>query len=173
MKKIILLSLFIASFIFESQNSFAQTDEDDKFNFGGHVYSGDFPITIGYAYLFDYKDLSAIIDTAIIDTLGHYYFYQIPRGNYQVLAGLHVDDPNYEQFSYTYYPDKAYWGDVEPINLQNTAWVYHIHLVNQDPELQVTGYGKIAGTLNSVDSRPIEANVDIILCDENLKPLKH
>ncbi|MCK5775867.1 MAG: T9SS type A sorting domain-containing protein [Bacteroidales bacterium] len=173
MKKIILLGLFIASLFIGGQNSFAQSEEKNNVNFGGHVFSGDFPITLGYAYLYNYNDLSIIIDTAVIDTLGYYYFYQVPIGYYQVMAGLHPDDPNYEQFAYTYYPDNVYWGDADPIKIFNTSWEFNIHLVNQDPELQVSGSGRIAGTLKSLDGKSIASNVDIMLCDENLNPLKH
>lgn len=174
MKKFLLIGLLFVSFVLGKQNGFAQQPEEKAyFSFGGHVFTDDFPIIKGCAYLYSYENLLMTIDTAVIDTLGYYYFYHIPAGNYQVMAGLHPDDPNFEQFSFTFYPNTAYWGDAEPIELDATAWEYNIVLVNQDPELQASGSGRIEGVINEIFGKPAVENVDVMLCDENFNPLRH
>ena len=174
MKRFILISMLFVSFVLGKYNGFAQDlEEKAYYNFGGHVFTDDFPIVKGYAYLYNYENLLVTIDTARIDTLGYYYFYHIPAGEYQVMAGLHPDDPNYQQFSYTFYPNTAYWGDADPIKLNATGWEFDISLVNQDPDLQTSGPGKIAGVISEVVGKPRAENIDVMLCDEELKPLCH
>jgi len=174
MKRFLLIGLLFISFVLGKFDGFAQDlEKNTYYNFGGHVFTDDFPIVKGYAYLYSYENLLETIDTAKIDTLGYYYFYQVPAGEYQVMAGLHPDDPNYQQFSFTFYPNTAYWGDAEPIELNATGWEYDIFLVNQDPELQVSGSGRIAGIISEVSDKPYAQDIDVMLCDEEMKPLCH
>ena len=174
MRKILLLSLLMIVVIFTAKNSTAQEQKEGKANysFGGHVFTGDFPITIGYAYLYEYKGLR-IVDTAVIDTLGYYYFYSKPEGQYLVKAGLRFNDPNFGHFAFTYYPDATFWEDASIINLIKTYWEYDVHLYNIDPEQFENGPGRISGNIWSMDTKPFSQNIDVILCNERMEVIKH
>ena len=176
MKKMLRFGLLFLSFVLMTARLSAQTQEEEKayYNFGGHVYSEDFPIVSGYAYLYEYSNGSHTpVDTAVIDTLGHYNFYQKPEGQYLVFAGLDTLDPYFGQFAFTYYPKSSIWQEAGVINLQETSWEYHIHLVNMDPEQMVFGPGTIAGNIQDLEGKPIAEGVDVIIFDENFNPLLH
>ncbi len=134
-------------------------------SFGGHVYSDDFPITKGYAYLYRYENMDAPYMITEIDTLGFYYFYNVPQDKYIVYAGLSLDDPNFGQFAFTYYPNVALWQDARPIAPTSDTWNYHIHLINQDPENNLSGAGRISGKVDNGNSDM----VDVMLFDPTLK----
>ncbi len=139
--------------------------QEGRVSFGGHVYSEDFPITKGYAYLYQYENMNAPYMITEIDTLGFYYFYNVPQDKYIVYAGLSLEDPHFGQFAFTYYPNVALWQDSKPIEPTTNTWNYHIHLINQDPEQSLLGTGRIAGRVdNSTGSV-----VDVILFDPELK----
>lgn len=175
MRKIFIYGLVLILFVSIGKNTSAQEADNSKeyYSFGGHVFSGDFPIELGYAYLYDYNDLSTRIDLSIIDTLGYYYFYQVPQGKYLVYAGLALEDPNYGQFSYTFYPNASYWEDADAIDLKETGWEYDIHLVNLDPEQQIQGPGTISGTIIIPNGKPFAKGVDVMLCNDQMEPLQH
>ncbi|OYT15875.1 MAG: hypothetical protein B7C24_10765 [Bacteroidetes bacterium 4572_77] len=174
MKKNILLLIVSFALLFGGNMTNAQEKNNkDLYNFGGHVFTGDFPITYGLAILYEASDAFAPIDTAIIDTLGYYYFYQKPEGKYLVLAGLQEEDPNYGQFSFTFYNNQAFWEEAEVIELSLDAWEYDIRLINQDPEQQINGPGLISGVIENLNGKPFAQNVDVQLFDENMNPLQH
>jgi hypothetical protein len=88
MRKIV-LSILIVLLGMVSGIVYGQENADKgAYSFGGHVFSGDFPISLGYAFLYDYNNDLNLIDTAVIDTLGYYYFYRVPEGEYLVKAGV-------------------------------------------------------------------------------------
>ncbi len=145
--------------------------QDKGVSFGGHVYSEDFPITKGYAYLYRYEDISTIVAPSAylitkIDTLGFYYFYNVPKDKYIVYAGLSIGDPHFGQFAFTYYPNVALWQHSTPIEPETNTWDYHIHLINQDPENELGIGGRIAG---KVSNSITEEAVDVILFDTQLQ----
>lgn len=134
-------------------------------SFGGHVFSDNLPIEKGYAYLYKYDDMSSVFQVAKIDTLGYYYFYDMPQDKYIVYAGLSIEDPNFGQFAYTYYPQAALWQQSTPLVPNVDTWDYHIHLINQDPEQMPMGPGQIAGTVDN----SMGQLVDVILFDKDSK----
>ena len=60
MRKILLLSLFMIGAIFTANISMAQEQLDGKANysFGGHVFTGDFPITMVLYFFTNIKVLN-------------------------------------------------------------------------------------------------------------------
>lgn len=142
----------------------AAVNAQQTVSFGGHVYSEDFPINKGYAYLYQYEDMSTVFQITEIDTLGYYYFYNVPQDKYIVYAGLSLEDPLFGQFAFTYYPNVALWQHSTPIQPTENTWNYHIHLINQDPE-QTFGPGRISGTVDNSMGNV----VDMILFDPTLQ----
>lgn len=172
MRKILFISILLSSIIMGTNNSFAQ-DDKANYSFGGHVFTDDFPITLGYAVLLDADNFPLVLDTAIIDTLGFYYFYNKPEGNYAVYATLDVSDPNYGPFGLTYYPNTSWWEEAEIINLNETSWEYDIHMIINDDLQQTNGPGKISGNIELIAGRPYIQNIDVMLMDEHMTPISH
>lgn len=139
------------------------------FNFGGHAFAELFPIDLGTAYLYKIDSTNIIpVDTAIIDTLGFYYFYQIPEGNYITKVCIHANSQYSELFLPTYYGDKQFWADADIIALNSNNWEYDIHLISLNTSFN-TGEGVINGkvTYEESDNKDGPAsNVEIILIDE-------
>jgi len=174
MRKILLFSILTIAIVFEALDGFSQEQQNktNYYSFGGHVFTGDFPIELGYARLYNYGEYTPI-DTAIIDTLGYYYFYRKPEGKYIVMAFLDKSDPNYGSFAATYYPSTVIWEEAEVIDLKETSWEYDISLHYFETETIENGPGKISGTIQVMNSKPIAENIDVMLCDENLNFLGH
>ena len=142
----------------------------DYYNFGGHIFAGYFPIDLAYAYLYKMEnDVLIPVDTALIDTLGFYYFYQKPIGKYVVKASPHQNSSKYLSFLPTYYGDELQWQNAGMINLTGENWEYDIHLAEVQPLMQ--GTGNISGTTVYIDSiyEVIDEaeNIELFLLDEN------
>lgn len=174
MKKYLLVISFLLSLVSFSEDTMAQKAEQakERYSFGGHVFTKDFPIKIGQAILYDALT-NERLDDANIDTLGYYYFYRKPAGDYRVLARLLLEDPNYGAFSSTYYPNNAYWEEAEVIHLYETSWEFDINMVLQQSDGSTNGPGKISGTIIQVDGKPYAADVDVIVFDENMESVVH
>lgn len=144
----------------------------DYYHLGGHVFSDYFPIDKGYAYLYiiDSADHCTPLDTVSFDTLGYYYFYQVPEGNYIVKAEPMKESEYYGTLLPTYYGNCMYWEDAQLINLKNTSWEYNIKLDKSQGLLG--GTGGIGGNVNYINSGRIfndysAKGVNIYLLDEN------
>lgn len=176
MKKYLLVISFLLSLVSFSEDTMAQKTKQakEKYSFGGHVFTGDFPITLGIAILYDALTYEEI-ERANIDTLGYYYFFRKPAGDYYVRAGLVPGDPNFSVFSYTFYGNGTEWEEAEIIHLTETNWEYDIKLIFQSGGgVLPNGPGKISGTINQkTDYKPVIEDVDVILFDENMEPLMH
>lgn len=119
----------------------------DYYNLGGHVFSQHFPIDKGNAYLYtiDSSDNYIAFDTINFDTLGYYYFYQIPRGRYIVKVEPMRTSQYYGILLPTYYGDKLMWKNADTINLISTNWEYDIRLAHSDGFS--SGVGSISGNV--------------------------
>jgi len=119
----------------------------EYFHMGGHVFSEYFPIDVGYAYLYmvDSHERYISIDTVAFDTLGYYFFYQIPSGKYVVKAEPMNQSQYYGTLLPTYYGDKLFWEDCVTIDLTNTCWEYNINLGHADGFYD--GEGSIEGNV--------------------------
>ena len=175
MKKNILsvLIVFILLLSFHQTEAQNNSNPKDLYSFGGHVFTGDFPIELGYALLFDDIDPHNPIDTAHIDTLGYYYFYKKNEGKYYIKAGLEKEDPNFGLFFFTFYGDHVFWEDAEIIELTEDNWEYDINLFYSEEGQIINGPGIISGTIEDLGYRPFAENIDVILFDENMNPLQH
>ncbi len=118
------------------------------YNFGGHAFCQYFPIDYGVAFLYmlDSSNTFIPIDTAFIDTLGYYYFYQVPSAKYLVKAQPTIASAAYGKMLPTYYGDKLLWENAQTIELQQTGWEYNIHL--QKAEGLESGNGFVHGNIS-------------------------
>jgi PKD repeat protein len=119
------------------------------YNFGGHAFCQYFPIDVGVAYLYmlDSSRSFIPIDTAYLDTLGYYYFYQVPAAEYLVKAQPTKNSSSYGKMLPTYYGDKISWENASIIHLTETGWEYDIHLKSVEGSLQ-SGNGFIHGNIS-------------------------
>lgn len=148
-----------------------QVGVGNYYHLGGHVFANYFPIDYGQAYLYTYDDNNQIIplDTTSIDTLGYYYFYALPPGNYVTKARLQAISEMYGQFMPTYIGNVYAWDQAEIIHLQKHHWNAHITML---PSVGLTsGEGKIIGQIvydtNQLAEAVIPAgNIEILLLDD-------
>lgn len=144
----------------------------DSFHMGGHVFSDHFPIDLGYAYLYmiDSAQHFTAIDTVSFDTLGYYYFYQVPEGDYIVKAEPMKESEYYGILLPTYFGNSMYWEDAELIELKSTSWEYNIKLEKSSGLFE--GTGGISGNVKYINSGRIyndylARGVNMYLLDEN------
>ena len=141
------------------------------YDMGGHVFADYFPIDFGLAYLyaFDVENNLVPIDTAVIDTLGYYWFYQVPEGKYITKARLQGISGLYGQFVPTYFGNSIDWTKATALNLDNNNFECDITLI---PSMGVTsGNGQIIGqvsydTVRSSSSIIPAGEVEILLLSE-------
>ncbi len=119
----------------------------ESYHFGGHLFVNHMPIDLGLAYLYAVDSLNNYIplDTAYVDTLGYYYFYQVPVGKYVVKSEPSAESQFYGDWLPTYYGDELFWQDAQPIQLSATSWEYNINLYNTSDYMPGLGWieGKI------------------------------
>lgn len=139
----------------------------DYYHLGGHVYAEYFPIDLGLAYLYTYDSENNLIplDTTQIDTLGYYFFYELPEGKYLTKARLQFSSMLYGKYMPTYFGDVFDWQDAQEIVLSDTIWDAHIWLL---PSAGITlGEGQITGQITydtSLVRTPIPAgDIEILL----------
>ena len=146
--------------------------ESENYHIGGHCFADYFPINRGKAFLYrvENENMIVAVDTVVIDTLGYYYFYQVPVGNYAVKTQPDDRSDAYSHLIPTYYGDEPYWEKATTLIHQQTDWEYDIKLV--EGKSPTSGNGKITGkVLINGSSRygdvDLAAGVDIYLFDEN------
>ncbi len=147
------------------------------YHMGGHAFAHKFPIDDGLAYLYladSSKRTLVPIDTCEFDTLGYYYFYQLPQGEYIVKSQPQNSSIYYADMLPTYYGDKIFWQNAKTIQHNETKWEYDIQLT--EGEGLSVGMGSISGRVvyqgvnRNGDSIPAQG-VDIFLfntLNENL-----
>ena len=143
----------------------------EYYHLGGHVFSEYFPIDKGYAYLYiiDSANNYHPIDTMPFDTLGYYYFYQVPSAKYVVKAEPMKESEYYGVLLPTYFGNSLFWEDAEIVELNTTSWEYDIALDKSDGV--VKGTGSISGRVEYVfggksHSGLFAEGVNIYLIDE-------
>lgn len=104
------------------------------YHMGGHCFAGYFPIDEGKAFLYYVDDHYKYtpIDTAYFDTLGYYYFYEIPDGNYCIKVQPEINSTYYGMMLPTYFGNKAFWEQATIIINNQTNWEYDIQLIEGD-----------------------------------------
>lgn len=152
---IYLVSLTVSAFPPEYEYHFTSTiykqvevGLQEYYHLGGHVFTGLYPpIDVGLAYLYMVKDDETYvpIDTAVIDTLGYYFFYQLIEGNYITKARLDVASGYYGEYIPTYLGNVLAWDDAEVIQLTAHNWEADINLI-QSVGIP-SGKGQIVGQM--------------------------
>ena len=98
-----------------------------KYNIGGTVFAGLFPVDHAIAYLYDTNQ--NIIETCNIDSMGFYHFYQKNSGLYKVSAELLTNSIYFIQnYQSTFFPDKINFADATTIYLNSNKWGRDIYL---------------------------------------------
>ena len=115
---------------------------------GGHCFAGYFPIDEGKAilYLIENENSLRALDTAMMDTLGYYYFYQVPDGEYCVKAQPDKRSSAYGNMIPTYYGNEPYWQKADVVNHAQTNWEYDINLV--ESKKSGSGPGELSGKVS-------------------------
>lgn len=146
------------------------------YHLGGHCFT-DKVTTIdhglAYLYLLDPTQFLLPVDTAKIDTLGYYYFFQVPEGQYCVKAQPSSHSKYYGSWTPTYFGDQVFWEDATFFDHNHENWEYDIYLV--EGLGAIDGDGMIAGQVMNGSSMGFANNnlegVDVYLLDENDDPL--
>lgn len=101
------------------------------YNMGGHCFTNPMPIDAGQAFLYsvDKNNILTPFDTTYFDTLGYYYFYQVPEGNYCVKVQPDVKSVYYNQMIPTYYGNTSIWKEAKHIELTYNNTEYDVHLI--------------------------------------------
>lgn len=146
-----------------------QSQDKDLVSFGGHAFTNYFPIELGQAVLYN-ADFQ-VIDRAVIDTLGYYYFYQKPQGYYYISVNLAMDDPYFGDFLPTYYPNKFYYEDAQLIEIKENNW--ELDIVMFKFEDNSNGPGHVDGFLSLGENKIDIEGVDVMVLDENNLPFCH
>lgn len=123
------------------------------YHMGGHCMVDQFPVDKGQAilYLMDEDEVLIPFDTtALNDTLGYYYFYQVPEGNYCIKTQPDKESEFYGTMTPTYYGDTEFWNESKIIKNNHTDFEYHINLVESSG--LPAGNGKIAGKVTFTNS---------------------
>jgi len=147
------------------------------YHLGGHCYSEQFPIDFGKAILYSVDENGLLLPfdtTSLNETLGHYYFYQVPEGRYCVKTQPDETSEFYGNWIPTYYGDSEFWKEAEIIELDQNDFTYHVNLVKA---IGIpSGLGEISGKITFTSSGKDEIfypsnGVDIYLLDANNQPL--
>ena len=144
----------------------------DYYHIGGHAYGEPpMPIDVGLAYLYHQNDDKMVvpIDTTKIDTLGYYYFYQIPEGRYTVKVQVSKTSDSYGVLLPTYYGNAIYWQEADFFYLNETSWNYHVQMLEG---LGMNyGNGKISGAVTDGFNLGVYSSatsgVDVYLLNKN------
>lgn len=121
-----------------------QVGNPQKYNFWGRVYVGNLTVDKCVAYLYrDFQNGTVIpIDTvnltSVNDTLGVYYFYQIPEGFLKVQVRLPNNSQFINDFAPSYFQNSVFWQDAQNIalfqnlSLQNVFLIEIVHQIGSD-----------------------------------------
>jgi len=141
------------------------------YNIGGHVFAGGYPINSGRAWLYKIEDEIIPYDMAYFDTLGYYFFYQIPEGEYLVKASATLNSSYYNSYFPVYYGDQIVWNNAERINVYNNNWELDIHL--EAINIQTTGNGSIQGKAIDFKTGEPLADLELLLTDLAYEPISY
>ena len=155
-----------------SYSTFIYVSKESYYHLGGHCFAGYFPIDMGKAYLFyiDKNQKFIPIDTSSFDTLGYYYFYEIPEGEYCIKTQPQTASAFYGEMIPTYYGDNVFWEKATHISHHQTNWEYDIHLVEGfepgEGNCSISGNVAYGDTLNKNRISPAEG-IDFYLLKED------
>jgi PKD repeat protein len=141
------------------------------YNMWGRVYAGPYVIDQCIAYLYKeynnnyYKPIDTVRLTSINDTLGVYYFFQIPEGKHKVKVILPATSQYAEDYAPTYYGNDELWTNGSTLQLFQNISMAHVHL---EPVVHMnTASGQISGqVVSSSTAIPQPENIEILLYND-------
>ncbi len=144
---------------------------------GGQISTGINPAQAGTVYLIEYDattQLLTAVDSAIIDSLGYYYFQALPGETVTVKAALSSIDPNYANYLPTYYGDSLFWSNADFFMVPSTfTYIYDINMISGN---NPGGPGFVGGNVqqgaNKTEGDPV-ADVAVLLLDANMSPVAY
>lgn len=103
---------------------------------GGLLYAGNFPINnpfntgdFGYAYLYRLLDGEILpVDTIQFDTLGYFYFLNVPAGDYLLKAGLKQNSSNFSSYLPGYFEHFSGWIEADTLRITADYFMAHVHM---------------------------------------------
>ena len=146
------------------------------YNLAGQVFANFFPVNICNIYLYRLLGNGNIFltDTAKIDTIGVYYFYQIPAGKYLIKAEPVPNTPLYNKNLPTYYGNVLHWMNGDVINLNSNFFSANVNLLPY--QSMGGGSGSIQGKITIEGKYSNKGNpaphVEILLLNMQNIPVK-
>lgn len=149
---------------------------------GGLLYAGSFPINnpyhtgdYGYAYLYRLQEGEIFpVDSVLFDTLGYFYFMDVPAGKYLLKSGLEQHSAHFPSYLPGYFKSRSGWTEADTLSLTSDFFMAHIHM----QQLSALSWGNISAVGYVVEERQ-EAfadrlgNCEVILCDSSGQPVKY
>jgi PKD repeat protein len=130
----------------------------------GQVFAGNFPLTMGLAMIFSMDTVpnaQPYVAVCPIDSVGVYYFTQVPDGSYYIMA-IPFDTNGYLP---TYYGNTISWELATLITLGTPNNPYNINLVA--PGMMSPGPGSTSGQINTGDvANAMLDKINMILMNE-------
>ena len=143
--------------------------DPNNYSVWGRVYVGNLTTDKCQAYLFRKYQQGFVLPfdtvnlTSVNDTLGIYYFYQIPEGEYYIQLRLPSTSGYSTDFCPTYYGDSPFWAQSQVMQVFSDMSNMHI---NMQAITHETGNNYISGSVSNNATGIIE-NVLTLLYNEN------
>lgn len=151
------------------------------FLLGGLLYAGNFPINnpfntndFGYAFLYRLQDAVIMpVDTVLFDTLGYFYFTDVPAGDYFVKAGMKPNSNHFNSYLPGYYLDNSGWSQADTLHLTADFFMAHVHM-NPLNEVAAGSHYATGYVLFDDELAPMSrvGDCEVILCDSLGEPVK-
>ena len=131
----------------------------NKYSVWGRVYVGNLTTDQCQAYLYKKYQSNYIVAidtvnlTSVNDTLGIYYFYQIPEGEYYIQLRLPNTSEYNNDYCPTYYGDSPFWYQSQSLQVFNDMSNMHINMKEITHE---TGSNYISGSVSNFANGIIE-----------------
>lgn len=139
----------------------------NPYNLWGRVYAGPYVIDKCIAYLYKefnnhyYKPIDTVRLTSINDTLGVYYFFQVPEGRHKVKVLLPNNSQYSEDYAPTYYGDNVKWPSGTSINLYQDIAAANVNLESTN---KILGNCQISGSVYSTNNQiPKTENIELLI----------
>jgi len=143
-----------------------QVGNPQRYNIWGRVYLGNQTTDKCIAYIYKEFNNGYIVPvdtvrlTSVNDTLGVYYFYQIPEGVHKVKVLLPSNSNYYDKYAPTYYGNNLFWNNTATINLFQDISLANVHL---EAVNQLTGTNKISGAVFKNGNQIQKSGIQILL----------
>ncbi|MBN2745749.1 MAG: PKD domain-containing protein [Bacteroidales bacterium] len=141
------------------------------YNLWGRVYAGPYTIDKCIAYLYKeypnnyFKPIDTVRLTSVNDTLGVYYFFQVPEGKHKVKVLLPDSSAYSKDYAPTYYGDNVLWNNGVTLNLFQDISLANVFL---NPTFNIPGNCQISGYVSSNNAAfSTVDNVELLLYNQN------